>query len=331
MAVPSTLLAVTTRSDRVESEHYGQIAVSDAKGQLLVSFGDPSIPTYMRSSAKPFQAVTAVRLGVADQYHWTDEELAIVCASHAAEAGHLVLVRSILAKAGLSPSDLRCGPHPPMNSEEKEWLDRSGGFPQKIHNNCSGKHAGMLAGCMAMGWPKESYLAKEHPWQKENLRSIARFSGIEASSILTGTDGCGVPSFFLSVQAMATAFARLANPSLLDEPEAGAAGRVYRAMTSQPRTIAGRGKFNTQLAAFLGDRAVAKSGAEGVFCLGLRQPALGIAIKISDGNSRVHPTIVCRLLEEFLPEYPWSDFLPKVDRPIVNTLDEPVGRIVAAI
>lgn len=330
MAVPSTLLAVTTRSDRVESEHHGQIAVSDAKGQLLVSFGDPSIPTYMRSSAKPFQAVTAVRHGAADAFFWSDEELAIVCASHAAEPKQQALVRSILAKAGLSPADLKCGPHPPLCTEEKVRLERSGSEPRRIHNNCSGKHAGMLAVCQANGWPAESYLEKKHPVQQANLETMARFCGIEAESIPTGTDGCGVPSFFLPVQAMATAFARLANPSILHGDEE-AAQRVFHAMATQPEMLAGRGRFNTRLSAFLGERAVAKSGAEGVFCIGIRQPALGIAIKISDGNARVHPVVACRLLEEFLPEYPWSDFLSTVDRPILNTLGEAVGRIIPAI
>lgn len=259
-----------------------------------------------------------------------------MCASHAAEPMHQVVVRRILARAGLSAAALGCGPHPPIAGNERRILERAGQAPARIHNNCSGKHAGMLAASVAQGWPTEGYLAADHPLQLENRRTLARFAGVAAEEMAVGIDGCGVPTFSLSITAMARAFARLANPALaakrgfISHADERAAAAVGAAMIARPDLLAGTGRFNSQLGVFLGARGIAKSGAEGVLCIGLTHPSLGITLKVSDGSARVHPAIVCRVLRTLLPELDWESFELTQDSRIRNTLGQTVGRIEAA-
>lgn len=330
MTLTAALLAIVTRADRKESEHYGQLCICDPTGRIVRALGDPTIPTYMRSSAKPFQAITCIEHSAAARYQWTEEELAVVCASHAAEPVQLQLVQSVLSKAGLTPSALKCGPHLPFSDAARDALIQAGRAPESIHNNCSGKHAGMLACCQANGWPLDSYLDRQHPLQRQNLATFARFAGLDPAAVPTGIDGCGVPTFYSSTQAMATAFARLVQPGDLAAADRTAADAVVQAMSHHPGLIAGTGDFNTQLGEFVGSQVVAKAGAEGVICLGLPQPALGIAIKVGDGNRRAHPAIVCRLLAEYLPALDWPAFLAQVNPPLRNTRREAVGAIQAA-
>lgn len=335
MSGQAALLAVTTRGERVESEHFGHLAVCDPAGNLIASHGDPGHWTFPRSSAKPLQAITALEQGAAERFGWTDEEIAVVCASHAAEPMHQVVVRRILARSGLSAAALGCGPHPPIDGGERRRLERAGQAPARIHNNCSGKHAGMLAASVAQGWPTASYLGADHPLQLENRRTLARFAGVPAEEMPVGVDGCGVPTYSLPLAAMATAFARLANPNLaasrdfISPADERAAAAVGAAMIARPDLLAGTGRFNSQLGAFLGARGLAKSGAEGVFCIGLADRALGIALKVSDGSARVHPAIVCRVLRTLLPDLDWAGFEQTQDNRVRNTLRQTVGQIEA--
>jgi L-asparaginase II len=285
----------------------------------------------MRSSAKPMQAMTCLRTGARDRFGWTDEELAVVCASHSAEAVHRSAVRRVLGKAGLDASALQCGPHPPIESGVHFELVRGRRPPTRIYSNCSGKHAGMLATCRANGWPIESYRAGEHPLQVENGATMAAMTDLAAGAIATGLDGCGVPTFFLSLRRMATAFARLAQPRQLAMELADAARSVTRAMTAFPRLVAGAGRWDTDLIGFAGGRLVSKGGAEGVICVGLRDHGLGIALKTSDGSARCHPAVLCRLLRELAPELDWETFEARTNRPLANTRGDVVGSIEATL
>jgi L-asparaginase II len=188
----------------------------------------------------------------------------------------------------------------------------------------------MLAACRLCGWPLESYLDAKHPLQVANLQTLARFANRCPEVVATGTDGCGVPSFYLPVQAMATAFARLADPAQLDERDRAAANQVFDAMATYPHAVAGSGRMNSQLNQFLAGRGIGKGGAEGVFGIALRNPNIGIALKVSDGSARCHGAILASVLERFLPELDWSSFRREVNPPIRNTLGEAVGAIVAA-
>src|SRR5262249_18510329 len=162
-----------------ECVHYGCVAVCDIYGNLIYSRGDAELPTYLRSSAKPFQAVTVVQSGAAERWELTDAELAVCCASHGAQPLHLQVVGSILSKCGLTPDDLLCGPHEQMHGPSADALAGRGQKPNRIHNNCSGKHAGMLATCRHKGWPTATYLQADHPLQLANRQTMAAFAGMD--------------------------------------------------------------------------------------------------------------------------------------------------------
>ncbi len=325
-AGPVSLVEVR-RSGRLECVHYGSIAVCDAKGQLIFGRGDPEQPTYLRSSGKPFQATTVVKLGAAERWELAADELAVICASHGAQTIHVETVQSILKKCGLTPDALMCGPHEPAHGPSAAALIRAGKKPERIHNNCSGKHSGMLAACRHKDWPTDSYLKPDHPIQQENLRTVAAFVDTPSKDVPVGTDGCGVPSFYLPLTKLATAYARLGNTKSAPEGYAASAAKVAEAISTHPVHIAFEGQFGALLLEHLGKHVVAKGGAEGVFCAGLTGRNLGIAFKIIDGTARAIPFVTAKLLEQFLHEVRLDDFKKAVLKPILNTRDEEVGEL----
>ena len=249
---------------------------------MLDSGGDPDEPVWVRSSAKPFQALPLVASGAADALGLTGEELAVVCGSHGGEEPHLTAVRSILRKAEMPEGALQSGAHPPLNVAAAGALARLGETPRPIHGNCSGKHAGMLALCAYRGWETASYRDPDHPAQREILDAVRGMCGLGDEEILLGGDGCGAPAFALPLRSLATGFARLSaggSPGPFGE----AAARVRRAMREHPFMVAGTGRFDTRL--MPRSEAVSKSGAEGVFAAGLPD-GTGLAIKVSDGAGR---------------------------------------------
>ena len=186
-------LAATRRGPLIESVHRGRVAVCNPEGTILEETGDPEGYVYVRSSAKPFQAIPLLLSGVARELGLTDEEIAVVCASHNGEERHLSVVRSVLQKAGLSEEHLQNGPHPPLHAPAATRLARNGEAPSAIHGNCSGKHAGMLALCIYEGWSTEEYRKPEHPLQRRILETVAEICGMQRDELLLGGDGCGVP------------------------------------------------------------------------------------------------------------------------------------------
>ena len=250
---------------------------------VLDAIGDPEGYTYIRSSAKPFQAIPLLRSGAADELGFTDEEIAVICASHSGEERHLSLVRSILEKAGLSEESLQNGPHPPFYALAARRLARNGETPSSIHGNCSGKHAGMIALCVHEGWTVEDYRKPEHPAQRRILETVTEICGMDRDELLLGGDGCGVPSFAMPLHNLATGFARLATDEGLSTGLAEACERVRRAMKNNPYLVAGTGRFDTNL--MEETDLVAKGGAEGVFACGSPE-GWGVALKITDGASR---------------------------------------------
>lgn len=292
----SAVLAELTRGANVESRHFGSLAVVDAEGRLHASAGDPTLVAYLRSAAKPFQALPLVASGAAEGYGLTARELAICAASHSGEAAHVDTVLGILAKLGLDPALLRCGVVLPADRQQAARV-LTGALPAgPLYNDCSGKHSGMLATSQWCGWPLESYLELTHPLQQELLQIISDFSGVATPQLGLGVDGCGVPTFAAPLRNLARAWARLASP----EPGAyaGAATTVLDAMAAHPFQVAGTGRLCTELMTLVGDRVVAKSGAEGLLCLALRERGWGVAIKIEDGTQRALPAIVAALLRQ---------------------------------
>jgi L-asparaginase II len=276
-------LVAVRRGALVESAHRGRAAVCDPDGEIVEAVGDVEGYVYARSSAKPFQAIPLVLSGAADSLGLTDDELAVACASHNAEAPHLAAARSILEKAGLSERDLQSGAHPPLYAPAAMELARRGEEPRPIHGNCSGKHAGMLAVCVHEGMATGGYRNPDHPLQLWLLEIMGRVCGVETDEILLGGDGCGVPSFGMPLRSLATGFARLATGSSLPGDLAGAAERVRGAMRGHPYMVGGTERFDT--AVMGGTGLVCKSGAEIVFGAGSPE-GWGLALKISDGGAR---------------------------------------------
>jgi L-asparaginase II len=288
-----TPLAAVRRGALVESVHRGRLVVCDPRGNVLEAVGDPEAYVYLRSSAKPFQALPLVLSGTADAIGLKDEKLAVACASHNAEEPHLAAVKSILEKAGLDESDLQSGAHPPMYGPAAAKLDRGGEESRPIHSNCSGKHAGMLAVCVHEGYETLSYREPDHPLQRRILGRIAEVCGLQEDEILVAGDNCGVPAFALPLRGFATGLARIATGEELPDEMVCASLRITDAMRAHPFLVAWTGRFDTELMGQTG--LLVKGGAEGVFAVG-NPEGWGMALKISDGSQRaVRPAALAAL------------------------------------
>ncbi|QYJ14315.1 hypothetical protein Rxycam_00111 [Rubrobacter xylanophilus DSM 9941] len=317
-------LVVLTRGGLVEGVHRGRLVVCDASGTILEAAGDPEFPVYLRSSAKPFQAMPLVLSGAADAFGLGEDELAVACASHNGEQEHLAAVRSLLRKAGLTEEALQSGAHPPLYAPAAEELARSGERPRPLHGNCSGKHAGMLAVCAHQGWDAGSYREPTHPLQRWVLEIVARMCGVEREGVPAARDGCGVPTFAVPLRGLAAGFARLATGRELPDRLAEASRRIREAMRSRPFMVAGTGRLDTAL--MQKTELVVKSGAEAVFAAGSPE-GWGVALKISDGASRaVRPAAVAAL--------GWLGVAFPGERgpsEVRNLHGEPVGRLIPLI
>jgi L-asparaginase II len=286
------------RAGHVESRHRCSVAAWEG-GRTILALGDTGHPVFMRSAAKPFQALNFVISGAADRFGATEEELAVVCASHGAEEVHVRAVLSLLARAGLDGSALGCGAHPPLCAAANLSLAREGMEPEAVHNNCSGKHAGMLLTALQMGAPLDSYLDMEHPLQQLNRRHLTIFAGMEPEVVVLGVDGCSAPNFALPLENVAAAFSRLATPDdAIPAPLAAAAGRITAAMMAHPRMVAWEGRGDTVLMGSAPGRIVSKLGAEGVQGVGVPGRGLGIALKVEDGGPRPRLPVTLALLLE---------------------------------
>jgi len=284
----STVEAV--RGTLVESRHRVSIAVVDADGALRAAAGDPDLVTYFRSSAKPIQALPIVLDGAYERFGLTDEELALCCGSHSGEARHLEVAESILRRIALDGESLACGPHAPFHGPARRDLAEAGLEPRRLHNNCSGKHAGMMALARAHGWTPTGYERLEHPVQRRVLTEIADWTEVPEEAIAVGVDGCGVVCYALPLRSMALGFARMAAAARRGDP---APAQVVRAMTAFPEMVAGTGRLCTDLIRRGAGRLFAKVGAEGVYCVGVPGAELGIAVKVEDGSRRaVGPAVI---------------------------------------
>lgn len=283
------ILVEVTRGPLTESVHFGAIAVCDTEGRLLMYTGNPGMVTYYRSASKPIQTIALVESGAADHFGLTDWEIAVICGSHGGEDIHVQAVLSILDKIGLGVDALACGSHMPFDKEAARKLEEHGTHPTPLHNNCSGKHSGMLALAKFHGWPAGGYEMAIHPVQKMLLKTIAEFAGLTEDEVHIGVDGCGVCTFGIPLHLMATSFARLAQPDYWPEPRRSAVRRITSAMTAHPEMVAARqGRIDTDLMRAAQDTLIAKAGAEGVYCAAQLGdpviPSMGFALKLLDGD-----------------------------------------------
>ena len=233
-------LVEVRRGAITESRHRGHVVAVEPDGNVVASLGAPHNVTFLRSSAKPLQALPLLRSGAAERFGFTDEEVALACASHNGEPIHTKIVASMLEKIGLGPEALHCGVHEPYGLEAAAVLRAHNEVPNVLHNNCSGKHAGMLAVALHLGAPIENYEAPENPFRSQSRRWCRRFTDVPVEDLAVAIDGCAAPIFGVSVRAMALAYARLVSPpSSFDKPTRAACERIVRVMTEYPELIGG--------------------------------------------------------------------------------------------
>lgn len=299
MSDPYSPLIQLTRAGIVESLHYGAFSIVDSHGTLLASHGDAHLITFPRSSEKPFQALPFLEINGDLHYGLSEKEIAILCASHIGSDEHVAVVDGLQRKTGIAESDLLCGIHPPIDKAALHELEKTQQQSTPNRNNCSGKHTGMLANAKLRHLPLDDYINPEHPLQKVILTVFAEMCNINKDSIVTGIDGCSAPNYAVPLKNFALAIARLIDPHDLPESRASACHKITHAMTSHPDMISGQNRFDTILMQVGKGKIIAKAGAEGYQAIGLANgvlgkdsPAIGIALKVADGDSADYQTMM---------------------------------------
>jgi L-asparaginase II len=316
---------VVTRGSAVESSH--RVSAAVVARDVLVGYArNPEHETYWRSCAKPFQAMPFVRSGALDELGWGADELALACASHGGEPEHVAIAERMLSDLGLEEGDLACGAAEPLAQRGQRLMRESGGRPTRLHNNCSGKHAAMLARAQGADWPTEGYDTLEHPVQQSIVSEIEQWTGVASASMKIATDGCGVPVFGLPLEAMARAFARFAAAIHAGDE---IPRRIGDAMLANPFLVGGTDRFDTVL---MEDAPgiLCKIGAEGVHSAAVIGRDMGVAIKAEDGASRAQYPALLALLQYLgaLPDPLPPRLAALARKPVRDTRHEVVGEIV---
>jgi L-asparaginase II len=331
MRMESTKLVNVTRGNLIESSHRGHVAVVNAKGQLLFYAGNPDAKVFARSSMKPIQAIPVVETGAADNYEFSDADLSLSCASHNGENMHTNRVLSILARAGLEDTCLKCGTHIPRWQDTYKELILAGKEVTPLYNNCSGKHTGMLVTAKHMNESIGNYYDLDHPVQQRILAAVSEMTEYPKEEIEIGIDGCGVPVHGLPLERLAYGFARMAKPDDLPEKRRNAIKRITKAMVNAPEMVGGTERFCTDFMKVGHGRFIGKAGAEGVYCIGDLETGIGIAIKIEDGNGRaVYPAAVEVLKQlNFITDQQIEELVDHYHPKLRNARNEVIGELVA--
>ena len=327
------VLAEAVRGNWVENRHRGAFVVMDADGQIIASAGDIERPVFPRSAIKSMQALAIFDRHAIERFHHTPEELALACASHHGEEAHVSRVEHLLRRIGLSAGALECGAHQPTNAAAREALREKGEEPSPLHNNCSGKHAGMLSVALAMGVPAEGYVKREHDVQRAVRAAVELVIGESLTEDRCGTDGCSIPTWAAPIRAWAHGFARMATGRGLDAGHAKGAQALFDAATAHPHLVAGTGHLDTLVMEAFGGRVMQKGGAEGVQCGAIRDKGWGYALKCDDGNMAASHAMVAALLLRFAePDEGQRAVLEKfVRQPILNVRKMVVGEMRAVM
>lgn len=293
--MPNPVIAEVTRGGFVESRHTGSYAVVDGSGKLIVSAGDIAQATFPRSAIKAFQCLPLIESGAADRFGFTPEDLALACASHNGEAAHVRVAQGMLAKAGMSETQYECGAHWPHEMADQHELVRHNEKPRSVHNNCSGKHAGMLALAHHLDAPAQGYTGIGHPVQRAVARTMSELCDVDIDTQPHGIDGCSVPTWAIPLRNLALGFARFGYGVDLSDERKAACRRIIEAVRAHPFMVAGSNRFCTRVMEAV-PRAFVKTGAEGVFCGAIPHAGLGIALKCDDGAHRASETAMAALL-----------------------------------
>ncbi|WP_144151713.1 asparaginase [Paraburkholderia sp. BCC1885] len=348
-ATTRPIAATTYRGEAVENSHIAHVAVVDARGRLLYRFGDPARMTLARSAAKPAQALAVLETGALERFGFEEADLALMCGSHNSEERHIERASRMIAKAHASEADLRCGGHPPLSDAVfRSWIKQDF-TPGPVCSNCSGKHAGMLAGAQAIGATVQDYHLPEHPLQVRVKHIVADVCDLPDDAVRWAIDGCNLPTPAFPLERLARLYAKLADAAA--QPAGGgevsarsaALARIYRAMTAYPEMVAGEGRFCTTLMRSFEGALVGKVGAEASYAIGVRPSAqttrlgadgaLGIAVKVEDGNATALYAIVTDLLNQL--EIGTSAQRARLEAyrapPMRNTMRVETGRLALSV
>jgi L-asparaginase II len=304
-------LVISFRGGVIENRHLIHAAIVDPSGKLLCTVGDHQRMTLARSSTKPIQTLAILETGAAERFDFDDADVALMCASHSSEPRHIDRARAILKKAGVKEEVLTCGGHPAQNPVvNRTWVEE-GYIPTGIDNNCSGKHAGMVAGAVTLGASPHEYYMPEHPMQKRVYRAVEDLGGLPEHEVLWAIDGCNLPTPAMPLPNFALMFARLAEAA--DSSDASSdqrtqyLARIHKSMASYPGLVGGEGRFDTDLMQAYGGLLVGKIGADACYGIGIRASrsdgdskhgAFGVAVKVEDGNLAGLYAAVIEILEQ---------------------------------
>lgn len=315
------VLVNTLRGEIIENRHRGAIAVCDPKGRLVYSWGEVDSLVYPRSAIKPLQALPLVESGAADHFQLTDAEIALACSSHNAEPVHTETVQSWLARIKLDEDALECGAHAPLHAKTAESLLINQIAPGRIHNNCSGKHTGMLTISQFFDEETHGYIEREHPAQQRWFDVLGELTDMDMRALPWSRDGCGIPVIAMPLKAIATAFARIAVPDDLTVTRGNAVDRITTAIASHPFMVAGTGRLCTQIMELTRRRVIVKTGADGVYTAVLKDQGLGIALKIDDGTGLAAEVAILAVLNHLkaLHRDEMDQLAERCRVPILNT------------
>ena len=323
-----------TRGSQIESVHCAALAVADSEGRLTARLGSTDHVIYLRSSAKPLQAMAVIESGAAAAFGFTPRELAVIAGSHSSEPIHVETVKGILAKIGLDASALQCGTHVPFSRAVADEYRSSGRPFTALEHNCSGKHAGMLAAALAGGHDPATYLSPVHPVQQRIMGVVADLTGRMRDRIIVAVDGCGAPTLGVTLAEAARAFARLVAPDMLAMEHRESAARIVGAIRQHPEMIAGQGMMDTELSAYPSHNLIAKRGAEGVQCAAYVKDGVGhgIAAKVGDGdNGRARAALTMEVLRQLglLSDTDLSGLTASAGLSIRNDAGREIGKVRA--
>ena len=294
------VLVEVIRGSEVESRHRGAVAVCDAYGKAVMSLGDVEVPVFPRSAVKIIQALPLMESGAADSFGFSAKELALACASHSGEAGHVETALGMLKKAGKTGADLECGAHWPFEQQVLIAMAASGNKPTAAHNNCSGKHAGFICTACHEGIDPVGYVGQGHKIQQNVRLAMQEVTGFPHEVDHYGTDGCSIPTYSVPLKNLAQGFAKMATGKGLAPIRAKSARRLLEACMAEPWYVAGTGRADTNLMQAGKGRVFVKVGAEGVYCGAVPELGLGFALKSDDGSERAAVSMIAGVLAKLL-------------------------------
>lgn len=319
-------LVEVTRGSRVESLHFGSIAVCDFTGRLVAAWGDTGAIHFPRSAVKQIQALALVETGAADRYALNEHRLALACASHSAQPLHMAEIDPWLDELGLGDDALACGPAWPWRSEDRDARLLAGRGMRRAQHNCSGKHTGFLTTCLHMAWPTDGYERPEHPAQVRFRQTLAELAGCEADYAM---DGCGLPTPALPLAAMAAAMAQLGDFKGLGTVRGNASARLFHACIAHPEYTSGTGEVGALVPAATAGEVYVKIGAEGFYTAMWPARGLGIALKVADGAARAADVAILGALAELgaLPRGSSTLLDDKLRPTVFNSNHDEVGSL----